>query len=85
MVKKGKALQKIMAGSRNIRFDEFVALLEEFGFTQRRIQGSHHIFRHPDVPRSFPIQPRPDGKAKPYQIQQFLKLIEKYNLRLDKK
>jgi len=60
-----------------------MALPEGFGFVQRRVRGSHHIFRHPNAPRSFPIQPRPDGKAKPYQIQQFLKLIEKYDLHLD--
>lgn len=26
-----------------------------------------------------------DGKAKPYQIRQFLRLIERYNLRLEDK
>lgn len=28
------------------------------------------------------VQPRTDGKAKPYQIRQLLKLVEEYDLEL---
>ena len=78
MVKKSK----ILSGSKNIRFAEFQALIEGFGFTLDRITGSHHIYSHVDVPQSISIQPTNKGQAKPYQIKQFLKLIEKYNLTL---
>jgi hypothetical protein len=37
MTKKRKLLEKILAGSKNIQFDELVALLEAFGFTLSRI------------------------------------------------
>lgn len=29
------------------------------------------------------VQPRKDGKAKPYQVKQFLKIVEQYDLQLD--
>ena len=77
-----KILEKALSGSKNIRFGEFTGLLESFGFTLRRINGSHHIYRHPKVPRAFPIQ-NERGKAKPYQVQQFLELIEQYDLKLE--
>lgn len=82
MAKKRKLLKKILSGSKNIRFDELVTLLEAFGFTLDRVTGSHHIYIHPDLPRPFPIQ-AVRGQVKPYQIRQFLKLIETYNLQLE--
>ena len=82
MVKRSKILQKLLSGSKDIRFDEFVALLEGFGFIMERVRGSHHVFKHPDVPQLLSIQPRKDGKAKPYQLRQFLKQIEEYHLSL---
>jgi len=85
LVNRRKLFKKLTLGSRDLRFDEFTALLEGFGFVLRPISGSHHIYRHPDVPRVFPVQPRSDGKAKSYQIDQFLRLIEQYNLSLSGK
>ncbi|NWG17603.1 MAG: type II toxin-antitoxin system HicA family toxin [Chloroflexi bacterium] len=82
MAKKRKLLKKILSGSKNIRFDELVMMLEAFGFMLDRVTGSHHIYVHPDVPRPFPVQ-EVQGQAKPYQIRQFLKLIETYNLQLE--
>lgn len=82
MVKHSKILEKLVSGSQNIRFDEFMTLLEEFGFVRERVRGSHHIFKHPSVSDLLSIQPRKDGKAKPYQLRQLLKLVEEYNLHL---
>jgi predicted RNA binding protein YcfA (HicA-like mRNA interferase family) len=79
---KRKLLKKAQAGSKNIRFDEMVALVEAFGFRLSRIRGSHHIFVHPEIPELANLQDV-DGKAKPYQIRQFLKLVERYNLKLE--
>lgn len=80
-MKKLKLLRKALEGSKNFRFDELVALAEAFGFRLSRVQGSHHIFVHPEVPELLNLQ-NIAGKAKPYQIRQFLRLIERYNLRL---
>ena len=78
---KRKLLQKILAGSKNIRFADMLQLAEAFGFSLSRTQGSHHIMVHPDVPRPLNLQ-EVGGQAKPYQIRQFLKLIERHNLTL---
>ena len=74
-------LRKALSGSKNIRFEEMTALVEAFGFRLSRAKGSHHIFAHPDVPELVNIQ-KVEGKAKPYQVRQFLKLLERYNLKL---
>lgn len=84
MTKKRKLLEKILAGSQNIQFDELVTLVEAFGFTLSRIKGSHHIFSHPDIPEIVNLQNR-KGKAVSYQIRQFLSLIEEYALTLEDK
>ena len=78
---KRKLLKKALAGSKNIRFGDMVALVEAFGFQLARTSGGHQIFEHPDVPEHVNMQSR-KGKAKPYQIKQFLELVEQYNLEL---
>jgi predicted RNA binding protein YcfA (HicA-like mRNA interferase family) len=64
-----------------MRFSEMVNLAEAFGFRLSRVNGSHHIFTHPQVPELVNIQ-EVKGQAKPYQIRQFLQLVERYNLEL---
>ena len=82
MVTKRKRLQKILAGSKNIRFSDMIDLVEGFGFRLSRTDGSHHIFVHPDIPELVNLQ-EVKGQAKPYQMRQFLKLIERHSLRLE--
>ncbi len=77
-----KTLQKILAGSKNIRFEEMTRLVASFGFNPPRISGSHHIFTHPEIPELVNLQ-NVHGQVKPYQIRQFMKLVEKYNLKLE--
>lgn len=79
---KKKLLEKVLSGSNNIRFSEFVILVEAFGFTLARTRGSHHIFEHPDIPQILNLQ-NYKGQAKPYQIRQFLQLVEQYGLKLE--
>lgn len=81
---KRKLLQKILKGSRNVRFGDFVVLVEAFGFHLDRVKGSHHIFIHPELKELVNLQDV-KGQAKPYQVRQFLKLVEKYNLELEDK
>ena len=81
-MKKHKLLQKLLSGSKNIRFSEAVAGAEMFGFRLDRINGSHHIFVHPDVSELVNLQDV-KGKAKPYQIKQLLQIIERYNLQME--
>ena len=79
---KRSLLRALLAGSKNVRFADMVALVEAFGFRLSRTNGSHHIFVHPDVAELVNLQ-NVHGEAKPYQIWQFLKLVEKYNLELE--
>ena len=62
---KQKLLAKACRGSKNIRFNEIIVLVEAFGFHLARVSGSHHIFTHPDVSELVNLQ-NVDGKAKPY-------------------
>jgi hypothetical protein len=74
-----KLLQRALTAPNNFRFSDMVKLAEAFGFRLSRSGGSHHIFVHPQVRELLNLQ-EVRGKAKPYQIAQFLKLVEKYNL-----
>ncbi len=78
---KRRLLARILAGSKNIRFGDFVSLLEALGFRLARVNGSHHIFHHPQVREPVNIQ-EVRGQVKPYQIQQVIALIEAYGLTL---
>lgn len=83
-MKRRKLLQKIIGGSKSIRFSEMVNLVEGFGFKLSRTDGSHHIFTRPDIPELVNLQKVKD-QAKPYQMRQFLKLVERHNLKLEDK
>ncbi len=77
-----KLLAKALGGAKNIKFAEFVYLVENFGFHISRTKGSHHIFTHPNVDELLNLQ-NVKGQVKPYQVKQFLNLIEKYNLKTE--
>ena len=55
---------------------------EAFGFRLSRISGSHHIYVQADIPELVNLQ-NVNGKAKPYQVKQLLRLIERYNLHME--
>ena len=82
MSRKEKLLQKVLSGSRNVRFGDMVTLVNAFGFRLSRTSGSHHIFSHPGISELINLQ-EVHGQAKPYQIKQFLNLIERYNLKME--
>jgi predicted RNA binding protein YcfA (HicA-like mRNA interferase family) len=76
---KQKLLAKALAGSKNLRFSEAVALAKAFGYRLSRTKGSHHIFVHPQIQELVNLQ-NVGGKAKPYQVRQLLDIVERYNL-----
>jgi predicted RNA binding protein YcfA (HicA-like mRNA interferase family) len=78
-----KLLGRIASGHLdNVSFRDMQRLVEGFGFELKRVSGSHHIFAHPAITELVNLQ-EVDGEAKPYQIRQFLRLVERYNLRLE--
>lgn len=70
-----KLLRKALSAPNNLRFTEILNLAEAFGFRLSRTSGSHHIFIHPRVRELVNLQ-EVKGKAKPYQVGQFLQLVE---------
>ena len=66
----------------NVSFSDMCRLVESFGFELRRTSGSHHVFVHPAVRELLNLQDA-RGQAKPYQVRQFLRLVERYALRME--
>jgi predicted RNA binding protein YcfA (HicA-like mRNA interferase family) len=82
-VNRRKLLKRFATGALdNTSFHEVVDLAEAFGFTLRRVSGSHHIFANPHIPELLNLQ-EVHGNAKPYQSRQLLRLVERYNLVLE--
>ena len=82
MAKRSKVLSKILSGSKNVSFSDFILLVEGFGFRLSRVSGSHHIFIHPRVKELVNLQ-EVKSQVKPYQIKQFMSLGERYDLKLE--
>ena len=78
---KRKLLMRLMNNQKNVKYNDFVTMLKAFGFELDRTEGSHHLYKNTAVPERMNIQNK-NGEAKPYQINQFLGLIEKYDLKL---
>ena len=78
-----KLLRRIAAGAvQNVSFADMAGLVQGHGFILLRTSGSHHIFGHSGTPEQLNLQDV-GGEAKPYQIRQFLRLVERYNLVLE--
>jgi len=78
MARRDKRFAKALNNSRGLRFDEFRALVDTFGYRLGRISDSHHIYYHPDVPSPLNIQPDKNGMAKAYQVHDFLEDVRDY-------
>ena len=76
MSKKEKRNQKIRNKPQGVNFDELLKWLADNGFSLEKINGSHHLFRHPITRKKLNFQPDKNGKAKPYQIKQAIKAID---------
>ena len=81
-MKARKIFEKLLAGSRNIRFGDLCKVAEAFGYRLDRVSGSHHIFEHPAATRPLNLQSH-RGQAKPYQVRQFLRDVEEFRLTLN--
>ena len=77
-----KLLLKSMNAPQNVRFAQLCHLALAFGYALDRVNGSHHIFVHERATRPLNLQ-NDKGKAKPYQVKQFLRDIEEFQLILE--
>ena len=81
-----KLLQRIHSGAlNNISFSDLTGLLVALGFELMRVEGSHHIYAREGLREQPNLQPDRNGQAKPYQVKQVRRLIEKYDLDLEEK
>lgn len=76
-----KLLQRAIVSQSNIRFADMVRLAEALGFRLSRSRGSHRIYTHDQIPGLLNLQDV-GGQAKPYQVRQLLKMVERYSLKL---
>ena len=76
-----KLFRKALNGPKNLPFHDFLQLARAFGFQLARTNGSHHILIHDEVREPLNLQ-EVDGKAKPYQVRQFLRIVEDNDLTL---
>ena len=80
-----KLIERLAQGHlHNVPFSDLVRLITGFNFILVRRSGNHYIFCHPDISELVNLQ-EVRGEAKPYQIRQFLRLVEKYNIKLTEK
>jgi predicted RNA binding protein YcfA (HicA-like mRNA interferase family) len=80
---KRKLLERVRNNPRDVRFTDLEVLIEAFGYTLNRTTGSHRIFEHRDAPIGLTVQPDRNGKAKPYQVREFLRDVDRYGLSLE--
>ncbi|MCL2163531.1 MAG: type II toxin-antitoxin system HicA family toxin [Oscillospiraceae bacterium] len=79
---KKKLLRQVYNNNKNVNFSDFIILVEAFGFILTRSDGSHFIYKNNEINEWINLQNK-NGEAKPYQIKQFLSLIEKYDLEME--
>ena len=83
LVNPRRLLERISRGDvANVAFDDLSRLLLRLGFRLQRTRGSHHLYAHPSVPERVNVQEMA-GMAKPYQVRQIWRLVERYNLKLE--
>jgi predicted RNA binding protein YcfA (HicA-like mRNA interferase family) len=76
-----KIYERLLASPHNVRFADLCKVVEAFGYRLDRTRGSHHIYEHPRTARPLNLQ-NWRGEAKPYQIRQFLRDVEEFQLTL---
>ena len=76
---KRETYERLKRNPADVRFEEICRTAELFGFRFRGGKGSHRIFVRAGIREMLNFQ-NVRGKAKPYQVKQFIMVIEKYNL-----
>jgi len=75
-------LEELKRNPKNVRFERLCKIAEAFGFRFRGGKGSHRVYVREGVKEILNFQDV-SGKAKPYQVRQFIKITEKYGLAED--
>jgi predicted RNA binding protein YcfA (HicA-like mRNA interferase family) len=82
----GVNLQRLLLRAYNnpaaLSFHELHRLVEAYGFRLARVNGSHHIYAREGTAQLVNLQ-SVKGNAKPYQVRQFLQLVERLGLSME--
>lgn len=76
---KRRLFEELKRNPKNVRFERLCKIVEAFGFRFRGGKGSHRIYVREGIREMLNFQ-NVGGKAKPYQVRQFIKIVERYNL-----
>jgi len=76
---KKEIYEEFKRNPKDIRFEVLCKGAELFGFRLRGSKGSHRIYVKDGVREMLNFQ-NVKGKAKPYQVKQFLKVVQRYKL-----
>lgn len=82
MTRVTKLYERLLTSRTSMRFRDFQRILDAFGFVLDRVNGSHHQYKHPLAGRPLSVQPK-GNMAKPYQIDQFLDMVEEFSLTIE--
>ncbi len=74
---KRRIFEELKKNPKNIRFEKLCKAAEVFGFRFKSQKGSHRIYVKDGIKEMLNFQ-NVGGKAKPYQVKQFIKIIEQY-------
>ena len=78
-MKKRRLFEELKNSPKNVRFEKLCKIVEAFGFRFRGGKVSHRIYVQEKIGEMLNFQ-NVGGKAKPYQIRQFIKIVKEYNL-----
>lgn len=76
-----KLFQKTVNNPADVRFSDLCRLAEAFGLLHQGGKGSHEVYSIHGVAEMLTFQ-NVGGRAKPYQVRQFLKFIEDNGLEI---
>jgi len=75
-------LDELKANPKKVRFARLCEIAKALGFQTRKGTGSHRVYFKEGIQEILNFQ-NEDGWAKPYQVRQLIKVIEKYSLQED--
>lgn len=79
MGRREELYRRLKENPKDVRFEELCRAGEVFGFKFRGGRGSHRIYVKEGIREMLNFQ-NVKGEAKPYQVRQFIKIIEEYDL-----
>jgi hypothetical protein len=76
-----KLFDKVKNNHQNVRYNDICKLAEAFGFKYKGGKGSHTVYSQKGIQEILNFQ-NVNGMVKPYQVRQFLRIIEEHGLKL---